>query len=660
MNNKWQKTIMAFVIMGIFLMPFQLATQSEHEALPSLYIQKTTVMASNHQVDIRSQYDLNCRLLPGLGTVALNNFITLGNFVGVTETERIENTNLAGCMAEVTFLLWQASARIMETMGKFFDFFVYYSINSDTYRTQFVEKGWAAVRDIANIFFIIALLYIAIKTVLSLNTSNNKRLISIIVVVALLINFSLFITKVVVDASNIMARVFYSGIQPVDSSGNPLTEAGGEKSISTSLVSLYNPQNIITEAPYENGGTVTFIYVSLILLAITLYTAFIFFKIAFVFVARVASLWIAMIFAPLAFASHTIPELKNMPSFGWKDWLNTILKNAFLAPIFIFFLYLIAIFLNISSEISFDDPSLTIKAVMNSVIPFAITLILLVQAKNIAVDFSGEMGKKVLGAVSTVGAVAGGVALGATAFAGRAVIGRAGSALANSGKLKDLEASGSGWARATRSLGKFAAKGSFDVRQMKIAGKDLASATKLNLGQGKDTSFEKIKEKRSEKRIARAKEIGLDKGTPQEQVELERRELVLRDITVKNEKKLEEYERGVSEAREELRDAKDSGIATEIAKASADLKAAKKLKKDLVEKNVDPVHGKTLKEARGDVSNYKTDVRISVMNKGERYASEIAGLNNRTLNFFRTLGQHSGMGAKEDADKIRKMVEIKV
>ena len=69
-----------------------------------------------------------------------------------------------------------------------------------------MEKGWGAVRDVANIFFILMLLYVAIKTVLSLNVTDNKRLVGVIIIVALLINFSLFTTKVVIDASNIFSK----------------------------------------------------------------------------------------------------------------------------------------------------------------------------------------------------------------------------------------------------------------------------------------------------------------------------------------------------------------------------------------------------------------------------------------------------------------------
>ena len=110
------------------------------------------------------------------------------------------------------------SAIVVKFAGGILDFFVYYSTNSSSYTNEFVSQAWGAVRDIANIFFIITLLYIAIKTILGLNVTDNKRLVGAVIIVALIINFSLFTTKVVIDTSNILAKVFYNNITSKDAS----------------------------------------------------------------------------------------------------------------------------------------------------------------------------------------------------------------------------------------------------------------------------------------------------------------------------------------------------------------------------------------------------------------------------------------------------------
>ncbi|PIZ86922.1 hypothetical protein COX93_02795, partial [Candidatus Nomurabacteria bacterium CG_4_10_14_0_2_um_filter_30_12] len=219
---------------------------------------------------------------------------------------------IGGCILAGLDFVWQASALIGRLAGHFLDFFVYYATNSSSYSNIFVEKAWSAVRDVANIFFIVALLYVAIKTILSLNVTDNKKLIGYVIIIALIINFSLFTTKVVIDGSNILAKIFYNNIVSKDATTTNAdgtlkdSEAGteGQKSISVGLIRLFNPQNIVMEA-YKNVnlGLGYAIFIILLLIAITLYTAYIFFSVAILFVARVISLWISMIFSPLAFAS---------------------------------------------------------------------------------------------------------------------------------------------------------------------------------------------------------------------------------------------------------------------------------------------------------------------------------------------------------------------
>src|SRR3989344_8002708 len=177
------------------------------------------------------------------------------------------------------------------------------------------------------------------------------------------------------------------------------------------------------------------IFLTLLLMAVTLYIAYIFFSVALLFVARVGSLWISMIFSPIAFASYTVPF--EIPGFGHKEWWKGLLENAFLAPLFIFFLYIIILFTEFLTEITKyqSDPSLsdftsTIRRLMTMIIPFIIIVMLLTKAKKLAVKLSGDMGA----IINKVGAVAGGLALGAatggTALAARTVIGGGGGYLA--------------------------------------------------------------------------------------------------------------------------------------------------------------------------------------------------------------------------------------
>ncbi len=328
--------------------------------------------------------------------------------------------NLGGCIIQILYTLWTGTAAIARFAGHFLDFFIYYSTNNASYDNQFVTSAWAGVRDVANIFFIIALIYIAIKTILGLNVSDNKKLISMIIMMALFINFSLFATKVVIDTTNILAKVFYNNITPMGSSGEPLgSESNGEKSISVGLVDKFNFTNLISNETYRKvDSTGTFIFLLILLIFTTLYLAYVFLSVALLFMARVVSLWIGMILSPFAFASFAFGF--KIEGLGHQDWWNDFSKNAIMAPIFVFLLYIIVMFAGFLGEVVKINPSNTtlMERLMTTMIPFLILMGLLHKSKEITKKYAGEMGKM----VQSIGAAIGGLALGGAALTGGAVL----------------------------------------------------------------------------------------------------------------------------------------------------------------------------------------------------------------------------------------------
>lgn len=433
-------------------------------------------------------------------------------------------TWFTNCLVQAVYLvIFQPVAFFARLAAYVLDFFVFYSISSGSYVSDFIESGWGIVRDIANVIFIVALLYVAVKTVLGLNSSNNKKMVGMIIVMALLINFSLFATKVVIDASNILARVFYSNIDSVDQNGVIIEGTDtGQKSITVGLVKQFNPHAIFGSAVTieQNLGAFTAILImSLLMMG---YMIFMFLSVALLFVARVIMLWILMIFSPIAFVSLTIPSMK-IPGFGWDEWWEQLSENAFLAPIFVFFLYLIISFgdvikvvtgntLNTGNsidgglEISGAVPETTFQQYMAIVIPFILIFVLLSKAKDITVKMSGEMGSMVNKVGALAGGFAGGAALGATAFLGTRTIGAGskylgGAALSerlrNVGTIRDDQGNvigakkglGAYFARAGLKSIDYGQKATFDVRQSGVgkfvsnkSGLDFQSSKLIGLG----------------------------------------------------------------------------------------------------------------------------------------------------------------------------------
>jgi hypothetical protein len=593
-----------------------------------------------------------------------------------------EDFKLEGCIAQFFLIVWEVSAKIMELAGKLLDFFMFYSLNSSAYTSAFIQEGWGIIRDVANIFFILVLLYIAIKTILNLNVSNNKKLIGAVIIVALIINFSLFFTQVVIDSSNILAKVFYTKITSTNADGTTTEEgSGGEKAIAVKLVSGFNPQSIIkTNDDLESIGRGMYIFIILIMIFLTLYCAYMFFVVSILFIGRVVSLWIAMIFAPFAFLSYAVPSDK-IP-FNHKQWWKDLLESAFMAPIFLFFLYIIILFIKLGRDAAISygsntSPDTMIK-IMGVIIPFAIIFLMLTRAKKLAVSFSGELGamlSKIGGmATSFVGGGVVGFAAGALAKGGRATIGRAGSALANSAGVKNLASSK--WAipkffgNKLMDAGKATSKASFDARGLSVAGKTLAS-TGLKVGQGKKGGFEQTKKEQIEKRQKRAQELEVGYG------EKERKALVQlesnkQDVLSKLSGEIDKLDKTIDKSRQAETDARNrltvlqkTGVSTnsqeykdaqeELKKASNKLFYAKEHKKkltkgeDYTEKDE---NGNNKKDANGNDIIHKYSETAIYKNKDgtttslEQFDTElIPDANNKlkALNAKRRLGYAKGM-----------------
>ena len=578
----------------------------------------------------------------------------------------------------IYFAIFEPMAAFTWLAAKILDFFVYYSTNSSSYGGEFVNKAWGAVRDIANIFFIIALLFVAIKTILGLNVTDNKRIVGAVIIIALIINFSLFTTKVVIDTSNILAKVFYNNITSEDKNQKTLEAgAGGQKSISVGLVKQFDPQQIMTADQFKNQEGL-FIFITVLAILLMGFMIYIFLSIAILFVSRVVSLWISMIFSPIAFVSYAVPF--EIPGFGHKKWWDDLLKNAFLAPVFIFFLYIIILFGDVMKSIPGDVLGTAsgtegfLDAAMKVIIPFAIIFMLLLKAKKIAVEFSGEMGKAVMTAGKMIGGVALGAATGGAAMLGRTAIGGGGGYLAN----KLAEKIGPGRiSNKLRDVSDFARKSSFDARRVKIAGQSMASVTGMKVGEGQKGGWNEMKKQQVEKRQKRAEELE-KRGTGVEKKAVDNAEIALKEkvlstttmrdvrgnpildangnpkqITVKL--ALENFDKDIEKARKELSDAKlaDDGHgsnAPEIAAAKAQLDDAKTKKENL---RNDRSAGPSIKDLETVRNEKKTNLDVASDKITTEYAKKISSGTNKIMNQIFRLGAYSRAGADEANRKIR-------
>ncbi len=521
-------------------------------------------------------------------------------FLGGTES------SVAGCIAQIIyFLVYQPVMFFLTLAGNLLDYALDFTTDRVSYTaSDFVDEGWKVTRDIANIFFILVLLYTGISTVLDIGHFDWKRMIGKIILVALLINFSLFFTKVIIDSSNILARVFYNGITVVDDKGQDaaLSRYSQRKSISVAISDQLKIEklasgwtdgtlkiiNLKGEVTTLNGSGYAAMYIlmllgSIVAGAVALWT---FFIVAFLLIGRVVGLWIAMIMAPIAFISHILPHGLDIPGLGWKKWWGDLLGLCFLAPIFFFFLYLIVKFLQtewltaIFTKADTNGTQDMIQVAMAILVPFLITITLLNRSRKLAQEYAGEAGGAIVkGATAMAGFAAGG-ALGAVALGGGRVIGTIASSVASKdGVQKAATQKISGinlLARSQRSLARMTLKGadkamnsSFDARNTGIA-KSLSGAagikldnagTKfLGLGGDKTKGGWKAFEHRDQEKWKKNQEIYY-KGTfdKEESIQKESKEIQKNYANItKGEKNLATYKNDLENLNRKLNDANTS------------------------------------------------------------------------------------------------------
>jgi len=400
---------------------------------------------------------------------AQTNALSTGQLTGQTNIETalssgcsiIENFSLC-VLSFIYHVILGVSFYVVGLVANLFDFFLGYTLNSEAYQSDFITKGWGIIRDIANVAFIFTLLYLAIRHILGMSA---KKYIPTLIIVALLLNFSLFFTKVVIDAGNILARAFY---QSITIENDEDSAESGYRGISVALVEKINPQRLLSEAIFtqklttgdvstSTGGVVNpgttspayaaknlednmafYVGIFLLLAFVNFSLAGVFLSVALLMVGRTIGLWFAMIFSPIAFITLAVPGSGGfVKQLSFDTWKDTVLKLSFLAPIFIFFLYLTIMFLTVFFEtpIPVEDQD-TFMRIMAVFIPFMFVIVILRISKKTAEDMAGEIGGTVKSLVGKALGAVGGVALGGAAMVGRSAIGGFASAQLKNGRYE--------------------------------------------------------------------------------------------------------------------------------------------------------------------------------------------------------------------------------
>lgn len=237
---------------------------------------------------------------------------------------------------------------------------------------EVLYTAWGQIRDVLNIGFILFLLYSAFSIIFQIGGKyGEKKIILTIVLMALLVNFSFPITRVIIDASNSLMYTLLTQLMP-DTAADP--------TIFFTNITRGSAMKIILEAKNASISQLLAAVIFSFLLAMT------FLALALMFLIRMVALAALIIFSPVAFVGNIAGK-----DFGWWDYL---FKYALFGPIMVLALSLsVALMEAVGSSVQLAQSNDPLSAMANMSIP----IVVLWMAMGIAQKMGIEGGSMVQG-----------------------------------------------------------------------------------------------------------------------------------------------------------------------------------------------------------------------------------------------------------------------
>ncbi len=213
-----------------------------------------------------------------------------------------------------------------------------------------VTQLWTTVRDLINMLFIFALVYIGIRTILNSEDSSTRKSLGLLIAAALLINFSLLITQTIVDFSNILAVQIYnqslytqvSVAEDGEVSSNVVKAEDtdpfylpGRNTISGAFIHSARLTSFAGLGGIENSGANTFV-LALVMFIFFVFTGMIMAFGGILIIGRFVALVIYMVLSPIMFLGWILPNFSEMSS----KWRKGFFKQCFFAPAYMFLLFM--------------------------------------------------------------------------------------------------------------------------------------------------------------------------------------------------------------------------------------------------------------------------------------------------------------------------------
>lgn len=423
-------------------------------------------------------------------------------------------------LARIAFVIMTLAAVVLWISGTLLNYVLDYTILQMAANLKDftgINIAWKIIRDLMNIAFIFLLVYEGIKIIIGQSdTGKAKSIISGIVLASLLINFSLFFTKVLIDASNIVTIGIYNSI--IDSSNVPKIDASGVASeagigsvsgLSVPFMNALGLANVFSSASFDaivtqTGSQTNMLVFFLMGTVVFVIVSFIFFAISIMFIVRYVTLLILLMLSPVAYMGMALPQMNGYA----KDWWKALNSQLIFPPVYMIMTLIILTLMQSEKflvngnwgEVTTGGSASSMGLLFNFAVIIGLTIASLVIAKSTSTKGSNY----IKDATANLTKFAGNAVMGGVGNIGRNTVGRVGNSLVNSERFKNLafktDKDGNVVARSglnglvTRGAIKTAdaaAKSAFDVRGTSTFGQ-IASATNMKDAFGKADDPKKV------------------------------------------------------------------------------------------------------------------------------------------------------------------------
>lgn len=377
-----------------------------------------------------------------------------------------------------------------------------------------INTAWKIIKDLMNIAFIFILLYESIKIIIGQGSVESvKRFVLGIVLASLLINFSLFFTKVLIDASNIVTIGVYRSILSTPVTPPQPGQPPRSNSIATILLNKLRLQTIYsTSNPNLStngvGGALIFLIGSSI---IFLVSTFVMFAITANFIIRYITLIILLVLSPIAYMGIALSGVKKYQN----DWWESLRGQLIFAPVFMIMLMIVIQLISSPGFVSqgtFADLFLNTNINPNAntanaggvtagtgaaglVLNFAVVIGLLIATLTVSKGLAKKGSEHIGSATGWLTNKAGNTFMGGAAALGRNTMGNGWLAKkANDAQLLEDAQKKTGfsgaWARTKLYTARAAKDGTYDMRNATIPTAVIGDAVRGTLGRAKIGNFE--------------------------------------------------------------------------------------------------------------------------------------------------------------------------